>query len=189
MICLTVAMKYYNLEQLINMIPFPNNQACWDIYLSNKELFDTAKGSKIKHQAWRGGYIDHVADIMNIAIVYYRALNRCRPLPFALPDALLALFLHDLEKPWVYAKNTDERAVFESNEDRHEFVEDLIKKYKFCLTQEHRNAIRYAHGEGDDYHPTKRIQSPLAAFVHHCDNTSARIWFNYPRSENDSWKG
>ena len=39
---------------------------------------------------------------MIIAAVLHKEFSSLRPLPFTLSDALLVLFLHDLEKPWAY---------------------------------------------------------------------------------------
>ena len=60
-------------------------------------------------------------------------------------------------------------------------AEVIVKKLKIPLTAAQRNALRYAEGEKEDYHPTKRIMNPLAAFVHCCDTISARIWFDEPK--------
>ncbi|MBW2998182.1 hypothetical protein KY321_01465, partial [Candidatus Woesearchaeota archaeon] len=60
--------KYYSLRELLDMIDEPNSSRCEQIYLDNKEMFDKAKGSKVKHQAWSGGYYSHLRDAMNIGI-------------------------------------------------------------------------------------------------------------------------
>ena len=129
---------------------------------------------------------------MNIAILLYDSLHRVRPLPFSLSDALLVLFLHDLEKPWKQA-NKDLGLEKLSGEKENKKIKDfrnaLIKRYCFELTSDHENAIKYAEGEGEDYSVDKRIQGPLAAFVHMCDVWSARGWHDYPSYANDSWQG
>lgn len=178
---------YLRLPDLINLIDAPNRECCLQIYQDNKILFDTGKGSACKHQDWEGGYLDHITEIMNIAVVTYSALNGCRQLPFSLSDALLTLYLHDIEKPWVYAKDSSKRVKFANDEERHAFNYILINQYGFKLTDDHKNAIRYVHGEGDDYDAKVRVQNPLAAFIHHCDNTSARIWYDRPKKVNDAW--
>lgn len=43
---------------------------------------------------------NHVAEVMNICMLLYPVYNGIRPLNFTLADALLVMFLHDLEKPW-----------------------------------------------------------------------------------------
>ena len=142
---------------------------------NNRRLFDTSKGSALKHQAWKGGYRDHITEVMNIAVVYYRALESIRPVAdFTLTDALLGCFLHDIEKLWKHTIDPADQIPIDKNQ---------ILETEFHLKPKHFNAVKYAHGEGDHYHKTLRIQTPLAAFVHHCDNTSARIWFDHPTPE------
>lgn len=57
----------------------------------------------------------------------------------------------------------------------------IAKRLKFPLTKIQLNALTYVEGEKNDYHPSKRIMNPLAAFVHCCDTISARIWFDEPK--------
>jgi len=173
---------YYNIEQLLNLIDQPNRKACQKIYHDNKEMFDIAHGSSHNHQAWEGGYMGHMRDIMNIAFRIYTDLDAARDLPFLLSDALLVLFLHDIEKPWKYGGKPEEVDAFK---DYQEFQLSKFKEYDFKLSEDHLNALKYAHGEGDDFQKTKRVSKPLAAFIHCCDTMSARIWFDYPKQE--SW--
>ncbi len=173
--------KYYNLDELINMVGEPNKNSCNKIYIENKEIFEKAKGSKTKHQAWEGGYLDHITEVMNIGIKLYNELNKFRELPFSLSDSLLVLYLHDLEKPWKYSNNPTKKQELEKFENKEEFIESKIKEYGFKLTKEQWNGIKYIHGEGEKHNPDKRVQSPLAAFVNSCDNLSARIWYDYPK--------
>ncbi len=79
------------------------------------------------------------------------------PLTFSPYRADIVLFLHDVEK---------------------EVIAEWQETYGFTLSDEEINALKYIHGEGKDYSPTKNIACPLAAHVHHCDNASARIFFN-----------
>lgn len=155
----------------------PHCEDCLNFIAAFVDLFNTSRGTTVKHQPWPGGYRDHITEVMEIALVTYRALEKIRPLPFSLSDALLCCFLHDIEKVWKHALREG---------DKKDVDKDKILKEMFNLNDDHRNAIKYAHGEGEDYHPTDRIQGPLAAFVHHCDNTSARIWFDMPGPLNRS---
>ncbi len=173
--------RYYNLEEMINMIDNPNKNLCKKIYQDNKEIFEKTKGSKIKHQAWKGGYLDHIVEVMNISIKLYNELNKFRKLPFSLSDSLLVLYLHDLEKPWKYSDNITKKQELKKFKDKIKFIEYKVKEYRFKLTKEQWNGLKYIHGEGEKHNPNKRIQSPLAAFVNSCDNISARIWFDYPK--------
>jgi hypothetical protein len=170
-------MLYADLNMLIENIDEPNRGACKRLYEDHKERFDLAPGSFTKHQAWPGGYIDHLEETMNFGRDLFTLMNNTRKLDFSLSDILLVLFLHDLEKPFRYIEMKKE---FDSDDDKEKFIEKLIAEYGFVLTETHRNALRYVHGEGEDFSRTERIQKPLAAFVHICDVTSARIWFDYP---------
>ncbi len=178
---MTSNMPYLPLHTLLSLIDAPNKECCEKLYADNQVMFDTAAGSKTKHQAWEGGYVDHVRDIMNIAVRLYAELSSLRPLPFSLSDSLLILFLHDLEKPWKYAGSDEQKQEVASFADYQDFVKHKINEYGFELTDDHLNALTYVHGEGDDYDPHVRVQWPLAAFVHICDTISARIWFDYPK--------
>jgi len=59
---------YYTLEQLLEMIEEEQGKVCKQILADNEALFKTAKGSSHNHQAWLGGYWDHVVETMNIAV-------------------------------------------------------------------------------------------------------------------------
>ncbi len=176
--------KYYFLEDLIDMVDPPNRKCCYNLLDDNKKLIYSAPGSRNNHQAWEGGYKNHLLETMNIAVILYDSLSRCRPLPFTLSDSLLVLFLHDLEKPWRYVKNEDGWRINPDLQDKvtqvRPFVERKINEYFFQLSKEHWNGIEYVEGEKRDYSGEKRVQGPLAAFCHLCDTTSARIWFDNP---------
>jgi hypothetical protein len=169
------------------MIDEPNRTSCEKIYLENKDIFDKAKWSTIKHQAWEWWYLDHIKDISNIAIKLYKNFSVWdRKFDFSLSDALLTLFLHDLEKPWKYAWNDEQIKELKSFHNYKEFIMSKINEYWFVLNNNHLNALKYVHWEWDDYNPNVRIQWPLWAFIHICDTMSARIWFDFPKN-NDSW--
>lgn len=178
---------YLTLEQSLELIDSPNREICSQVLKENHELFYKAKGSSSNHQAWKGGYIDHLTEIMNIAVLIYEPLNENRKLPFSISDVLLSLFLHDIEKPFKQAgrhPNLEKSPGVKNNNKIKEFRKEIIKNYKFNLTEELINAIDYAEGEGEDYTPGKRVQTPLAAFVHMCDVWSARGWHDFPKKRN-----
>jgi hypothetical protein len=149
-----------------------NHKRCVELVAKFEDLFEQAQGSSHNHQAWPGGYIDHVYDTMNLSIDLYAVLRgpSRNPLPFELNDAFLVLFLHDLEKPWKSVRT------FASKEERLTFKMQMINDYGIVLTPEQVNAIRYTEGEGDDYSSTRRVMNELAAFCHMCDVASARIF-------------
>jgi 23S rRNA maturation-related 3'-5' exoribonuclease YhaM len=117
--------RYSNIEDLLSLIEVPNGQACRELLEKNLQLFRATQGSTQNHQAWRGGYYDHVQEVMNLVVVLYQTLDALRPLPFSLSDALLVSFLHDLEKPWGYTLRQDgslERSRgLVANSDQHAF--------------------------------------------------------------------
>ncbi len=160
------------------LIDSPNCQRCQRLFLDHEEKIITAFGSKTKHQAWKGGFKDHTEETMTFAFDLYEMYKEKRKYQFTLSDALLTLFLHDLEKPFKY---TGARNDLNTDEDKWKFLQEMVSGYKLELTPQHWNALRYVHGEGDDYHPTKRIQGELAGFIHVCDTLSARVFHSEPR--------
>lgn len=170
-------MKYYSIVEMIDMIDEPNRAACHKIYHDNKELFDKMPGSSHNHQAWPGGYSDHITEVMNICILLYPVYS-IRNLYFNLSDSLLIMYVHDLEKLWrtgdAYDK-TIERS----------FRFFKLKEYGFVLTKQHINALEYVEGERDEYSNKKRVMNELAGFCHVADVSSARIWHDY--GKNKEW--
>ena len=167
-------MTYYGIKQMLHMIDEPNRSACLKLYYDNEALFNTAEGSSFNHQAWEGGYADHVREVMNIAVMLYPVYS-IRPLNFTLSDALLVLFLHDLEKPWKNDGSIGKsaRAIIRALK---------IAEYGIKLTEQQSNALLYVEGEGNDYTNKERKMNELAAFCHVCDVSSARIFHDHGKS-------
>jgi hypothetical protein len=159
----------------LELIDIDNRKQCIEFYEFIQKYCSKAKGSSNNHQCWDGGYFGHLDDIFKYAIGLYELLSKDRELDFSLSDALLVLFLHDIEKPIKYSNL---KGQFGKTDDEVKSI--LIDKFKFILTEQHLNAIKYVHGEGDDYRKDKRVMNSLAAFCHCCDVISARIFFNYP---------
>lgn len=183
---------YLSVWELLQLIDDENRQECRNLYRANRNLFLQTQGSTNNHQAWPGGYDDHINEIMNIAKVTYELFDSLRPLPFTLSDVLLVTFLHDIEKPWKY--NTDEggqknvKPELVDKAAQHQFRAKIIAQYDIHLTDEHKCALRYAEGEGSEYSSRERMMNELGALVHIADVTSARLWHNHPLIENDPWK-
>jgi hypothetical protein len=152
----------------------------------------TARGSSCNHQAWEGGYHGHVEDAMNYAILFYRAdASTGRPMPFELHEALLAIFLHDLEKPWRFELvdgTWRDTGRMRTKAERAEFRWKKIAEYGIVLTPRLVNAVTYAEGEGGDYRGDRRVMNELAGFVHMMDVMSARVRHDYPNHD-DGWTG
>lgn len=185
--------KYFSVEELIDMIDSPHREACKRILQDNRLLFQRVQGSKHNHQAWAGGYFDHVQEIMNIARELYHVMNALRSLPFSLSDVLLVAFLHDIEKPWKYALNAegqlDEVDDLRGKEAQHRFRAKKLEEYGIVLTPDQQNGLRYVEGELADYSGWERKMGPLAALCHLADVASARIWFDHPLVQDDPWQG
>ena len=176
-------MKNYMFTALLGMIEEPNRSLCHRLALENRHRFWASPGASHNHQAWRpGGYLAHIWDCMNYAANAYALEDE--PLPFTLSDALLVLFLHDLEKPWRYVEPRDglASANTKAGGGRHQFRISKIKEYDIELTEAQSVALMYVEGEGDDYSGTKRVMNELAAFCHICDVRSARIRWDGPRN-------
>ncbi len=184
---------YYTIEKMIEMLSEPNRGICAKILADNRGLFQAVQGSSNNHQAWPGGYFDHVQETMNIAVMLYNGLNPLRPLPFTVADALLVNFFHDIEKPWKYELGEDGKLYYreelKDKEAQRIFRMQKMREYGIRLTEEQDNALRYIEGEFDDYTNERRVMGPLAAFCHMCDVASARIWFDHPRKHHDPLYG
>ena len=176
---------YRTIEEMVVEMESPNREAVLRLWNDHARLFEQAPGSKMKHQAWSGGYLDHVSEAMNMATVLYRVFDWLgRPWSFPLTDVWLVLFLHDLEKPWLYVWEGNQ---FVRNDhlattgDRKTFREDLLRQYGIVLNQDQLNALTYVEGEGSDYASDIRVMNPLAALCHIADTMSARIWYDQGR--------
>lgn len=183
--------KYYTLEDLVGMIGEPSRKICQHILKDNIILFKTVQGSSHNHQAWPGGYFDHIQEVMNVGLVLFNQLSSIRPLPFSLSDVMLILFLHDIEKPWKYEFIDGLPQIKPDLKDKvaqREFRNKKLKEYGIELTLDQEIGMKYVEGESNDYTPGKRSMNPLAAICHAADVISARIWFDYP-ALNDSWNG
>jgi hypothetical protein len=159
------------LLDLIDRIGGLNSVRCRSFYAQNEPRFRAAWGSSHNHQAYPGGYVEHVSDAMFLAMRLYTALSDVGRLPFTLPDALLVLFLHDLEKPWRQPVG----GRFDKT-SRKGLRWELIERADLALTPEQVNALDYVEGEGEDYRSDRRVMNELAAFCHMCDVASARIF-------------
>lgn len=185
--------RYYSLDRLLVFIPGANGVGSRRILADHRKLMQTVQGSTNNHQNWFGGYFDHVQEIMNIVVMLYWALSAARPLPFALSDALLIVYLHDLEKPWKYELRDDgqlhHRPGIETKQQAHEFRMAKLAEYGITLTPMQLNALKYVEGELADYSPRHRVMNELAALCHMADVASARIWFDCPKESGDPWEG
>ena len=141
---------------------------------THKSKIELAWGSKSKHQAWPGGYLDHLAETFRIAESIYEGLSKQRDLPFSLNSAIVVLYFHDVEKIWKYTTGLPD--TFDKNTY---LFETLLEQYHIEFSLGEINALKYIHGESEaDYNPETRVMGPLAAFCHCADTLSARLWFD-----------
>ena len=172
--------KKLKLEVLIKKMTIKQQDVCNKIRKNFASSFDIIPGSSHNHQAWVGGYKDHLEEVMNIAYVLYESLNMRRKLDFSLSSGLFLLFLHDMDKVFRYeisSGNVVQKELY--NVGFVKKITTLIRqKYNYILNKRELNALQYVHGEGKDYSSKKRVMDPLTAFVHCCDIISARIWFD-----------
>lgn len=183
-------LDYRTIDQLLALIDEPNRTACQRILYENRSVFETVPGSRHNHQAWPGGYIDHITDGLNYARhLYSFDAAFGRPMPFSLSDALLVFFLHDLEKPWREEMNTHAKGSHATKAERQVFREQKFAQYGVSLTAEQANGLMYVEGEILHHSATERVMNELASFCHKVDNWCARGWHDYPKQDGDEWSG
>lgn len=170
-------MRDDHIRMMLNRADSDDARRCLKLWSENERRFSLSPGSTHNHQAWPGGYLDHVHDTMMTAVRLYTALPQ--PLPFNLNDAVLVLFLHDVEKPWRYVEPVENMA---SKEARRLFRVLTIAQAGIALTNAQANALYYVEGEGADYRSDRRVMNELAAFCHMCDVASARIYHSKPET-------
>jgi hypothetical protein len=183
--------EYLDIPELVELIDEPYREACQRIIWDHEGRMKSTPGSSGNHQAWEGGYWDHVRECMNMASVYYDVDSSLRPLPFSKSDALLILFLHDLEKPWRFERQEDETKEnpdLRTKPQKRAYREKMLKRYDIKLSSHLENAFIYAEGELDAYSNENRAMNELAVFCHTIDYKSARQWHDYPQL-GDPWSG
>jgi hypothetical protein len=181
---------YLALNELLGQVDQPYRSGFQCLLTDHEERFRLARGSSTNHQAWAGGYLDHIREVMNTAVVLHDTLGRRRPLSFSQSDALVVLFVHDLEKPWAYEETAEgwrRREGFKEN--AHAFRLGKLASVGLNLPAELAHAVFFVEGEGNAYSNRSWGMSPLAAFCHMCDVASARLWHDYPRERDDPWIG
>lgn len=164
-----------NFESGLKLLP----PGCKHFVLDHKDAFYSAKGSTKNHQAWTGGYVDHLDELFGIAKMMFGIANLERALPFSLESVLLVLFLHDIEKPFKHSDN--QHAYKTMIEDQRALQLQVCDDYDIPLSNDEHKALDYVHGEIGHYSKHGRSTNELGAFAHICDYFSARIWHSEPR--------
>ncbi len=146
----------------------PRRKAIQDFHDEHADLMREAAGSAHNHQAWPGGYLDHVAECLRIAEAQFAALSSIRPLPFSFAAAAIVLYFHDVEKIFKYSRAA-------TDIDKDDWYANVLPGRGIVFSPEEANALAYIHGETDDHVKTARRMGRLAAFCHACDVLSARL--------------
>lgn len=163
---------------MIDSLPTLKNDKRWES-LSNfdkswTELSVRAKGSKSNHQAWMGGYVDHLKQCFHLAQQLGKLLRKDEDF---INSALVVLYFHDIEKMWKYTSGLH-TANFHLFDKWQFYTETLPEQYGIEFSAKELNALKYIHGEGTDYRSNERVMGPLAAFCHMVDVCSARMYFD-----------
>lgn len=165
------------LAEYANSIDEPNRSAMRKLLHEEGERISRAPGSTHNHQTWPGGYVDHMIGMLEFAKATFISLKKEPPFNFG--DLVLVILLHDIEKPWKYVDHpAGTRRSFASKQEMNDFIEELLTRFGFALGNTHRNALKYAHGEGEDYLPYQRVMNELGALLHISDVYSARIEYD-----------
>lgn len=160
----------------------PKLQQILDDHMS---LFVMAKGSTHNHQAWPGGYLQHVADCMTIARRFINNTPSSWPVPFSWGSVVLVLFVHDIEKPFMQQRMAADPEMRPwSDQQRMAFRRSLMAEYKIAITDEEEIALTYIHGEGGAYSRKQRVMNELGALCHMADVGSSRLWWNRNNPKN-----
>lgn len=176
----------------LDEIEDPNQEAI-NLFFDNEDnsaRFERAPGSRGAHHAWEGGYQEHLRQTMMIAAHNFQLFTdtgRFDELSeeeqFTLSDALTVMFLHDIEKMFMYDFSEDGSIITAINmtkADRKAFQRSIIEKYGFVLTPAMENALLHVEGVRDEYYvPGERADQPLAALCHAADNLSARGFYDH----------
>jgi len=162
-------MSDHILDSILNELQDPRKEAILAFHEEFRDKIYASKGSSHNHQNWEGGYADHIADACQIAKVLHMSLTGLfSEVPVNIDSAIIVLYFHDIEKIWKY---TDGTFI-----DKVEWYEKILPERGITFSPEELNALRYTHGEGDDYRKDARVMNELAALCHAADNLSARMW-------------
>lgn len=148
------------------------------------ERMRAARGSKTKHQARPGGYLEHLDECFAYAARFYCALTDERRVDFGFDETLTPLWLHDIAKVFHYteARPGDERYDRAAAEmTSWEFALKVARDFDVPLSGDQVNALRYIHGEIGVHHPTERWMGSMATLCHMADIWSARGAHDEPR--------
>jgi hypothetical protein len=161
------------------------------------KLFKQAAGSGHNHQAWEGGYKEHLGQCLGIANDLYwkfrpyfergagfSLVEDKSKFPVTIEEIVVVIYFHDIEKMFKYSDNNNPPADSAFSKEHFFFNKEeflrrtLPDRWGIKLTEAELDAIEYIHGEGLDYSKHKRVMSQLCAICHMADIGSARVLFD-----------
>jgi hypothetical protein len=167
--------EYLFLDEYLLLVDDERQAGLQKFHAEFLPLIEASAGSAKKHQAWPGGYKDHILACLHIAWGIYM---RHRPhWNFSFGSVVLVLYFHDLEKIWKYSIGLPE------NFDKADWYNNVLpNKYGVAFNSDELNALKYVHGEGEDY-SEERVMNELAALCHAADVLSARAFHSLREEE------
>ena len=97
--------RFLDLHQIVQLVEMPNKVAVIDAYVQNAEKIAITPGARKKHQAWNGGYLDHVVYATNFGIKLHGTNKELGFKPdHNEGDISLVMLLHDFGKVARYKK-------------------------------------------------------------------------------------
>lgn len=184
------------LWEWLDTIEGPNNEALkrFFAYGDHRMRLEQAPGSRSAHHDWAGGWAEHERQTMMIVAYLYELFittGRMEELPederFTRSDALTVMFLHDIEKPFVYGFSETGEIITVNpmkKAERKAFRQGIIETYGFVITPTMENALLHVEGVRDEYYVAgERADEPLAALCHASDNFSARGFYDHGRPQ------
>lgn len=136
-----------------------------------------AKGSKTKHQWWKGGYYEHILATISIAIditeLYYISLGNKG---LTRESIIKVLYFHDIEKLHKYRPEGKDPFDTSWLDNKSSVYKLLSHCYDINFNEAEQNALKYVHGELGDYNRHERVMNELATICHMADIMSARVF-------------
>lgn len=161
------------IEEVLEGLEEPRRTSILKYHTEHLSKIDKVPAAIHNHQTWPGGYRDHIIQCFGLARNMYSIL----PVPFSFDSIIVVLYFHDIEKLF---KDTPI--------DKDDYYDNVLPNtWNINFTSEERNALKYAHGEGDDYRPDKRVMNELAAFCHCVDTISARIYHSVKGIDDETY--
>lgn len=169
-------------EEVLMAVTGSRGEHLRQYHREHREFIDQAMGSGHNHQAWVGGYRAHLEQFFALALSIGKVftvefIGSMKEVPWE--SVVLVGYFHDIEKMHKYSDLSNVEPWRSTRFDKDNYLRFVLRdRWGIILTEEELDAIKYVHGEGDDYRKDRRVMSPLAALCHMADVGSARILFD-----------